>query len=232
LTAISKSANQLRQTICNSLCQEVLLHPRPDGRIAIATPFRFPDGDGLVIMAEPARSGGLRLSDGRHTLMHLSYSMDVDDLFKPGNRQDLFHRIFADHHSSCKEGLIAIEIVVDELGRAVFELGQALSQIFDLSFLSRSRVASTFYEDLERALHAVAPQAQISKDDCVEGKANAANTIIDYRLDFPSGGNPLFLFGVHSTSKASISCLDAITEIRRKLERLYGSPDASAAAST
>ncbi len=100
------------------------------------------------------------------------------------------------------------------------------------SFLSRSRVASTFYEDLERALHAVAPQAQISKDDCVEGKANAASTIIDYRLDFPSGGNPLFLFDVHFTSKASISCLDAITEIRRKLERLYGSPDASAAAST
>ena len=111
-------------------------------------------------------------------------------------------------------------------------------------------------------------------DYCVEGKANATNTIIDYRLDFPSGGNPLFLFGVPSNEKAklatliiqhwrsqglpftsfvvfqdltkigradvarlnnvgdeSISSLDAIAEFRRKLERLYGSPNASAAAS-
>jgi hypothetical protein len=108
----------------------------------------------------------------------------------------------------------------------------------------------------------------------VEGKANAAIYIIDYRLGFPSGGSPLFLFGVSSNDKAklatliirhwrsqglpftsfvvfqdltkigpanvarlnnvgdaSISPLNAISEFRRKPERLYGSPDASAVAS-
>ena len=68
---------KLKETLCTSLCKEVGLYPRQDNRVIVDTPFRFPDGDSLLILAEPISTGGLRLSDCGHTLMHLSYSMDV-----------------------------------------------------------------------------------------------------------------------------------------------------------
>lgn len=198
---------KLTEALCTSLCKEVHLYPRLDKRIIIDTPFKFPDGDSLLILAEPVSTGGLRLTDCGHTLMHLSYSMDVDDIAKPGNRNDLFHRIIQDHGLSFENGQIYVDVAADDIGRAVFRLGQALSQIFDITFLSRNRVLSTFYEDLDRAVHRVAPDAKIQKNYIVENQDNAEDYPVDYRLDFPQGGLPLFLFGIPSNEKAKLATL-------------------------
>jgi hypothetical protein len=197
----------LENALCASLCGEVSLHLRKDGRISISTPFRFPDGDALLMIAEPTTTGGVRLSDFGHTLMHLSYSMDVDDLMKPGNRNDLFNKILIDHGVRFKHGAIYIETVVTEIGKAVFSLSQALSQVFDISFLSRTRVSSTFYEDLEKAIYDLAPMASIHKDYIVEDRKNSADYPIDYRIDFPGATEPLFLFGVPTNEKAKLATL-------------------------
>jgi hypothetical protein len=197
----------LENVLCTSLCGEVSLHLRKDGRISISTPFRFPDGDALLMIAEPTPTGGVRLSDFGHTLMHLSYSMDVDDLMKPGNRNDLFNKILADHGVGFKRGAIYVETVVTEIGQAVFNLSQALSQVFDISFLSRTRVSYTFYEDLEKAIFDLAPRASIHKDYIVEDRKNAADYPIDYRIDFPGATEPLFLFGVPTNEKAKLATL-------------------------
>lgn len=198
---------KLKDSLCTSLCQEVRLYPRMDNRIVVDTPFRFPDGDSLLILAEPVSTGGLRLTDCGHTLMHLSYSMDVDDIAKPGNRNELFQRIIEDHGLSFVDGQIYVDVATDDIGRAVFRLSQALSQIFDINFLSRNRVSSTFYEDLDRAVHKVAPEAQIQKNYVVKDKENAEDYPIDYRLDFPGGNLPLFLFGIPSNEKAKLATL-------------------------
>lgn len=198
---------RLKEALCTSLCKEVNLYPRLDKRIIIDTPFKFPDGDSLLILAEPVSTGGLRLTDCGHTLMHLSYGMDVDDIMKPGNRNDLFHRIIEDHGLSFDNGQIFVDVATDDIGRAVFRLSQALSQIFDITFLSRNRVSSTFYEDLERAVHRVAPEAMIRKNYIVENQENAEDYPVDYKLDFPHGSLPLFLFGIHSNEKAKLATL-------------------------
>lgn len=198
---------RLKETLCTSLCKEVSLYPRQDNRVIVDTPFRFPDGDSLLILAEPISTGGLRLTDCGHTLMHLSYSMDVDDIAKPGNRNELFQRIIKEHGLSFESGQIFVDVPTDDIGRAVFRLGQALTQIFDISFLSRNRVSSTFYEDLDRALHKVAPDARIQKNYIVANRENAEDYPIDYRLDFPRGGLPLFLFGIPSNEKAKLATL-------------------------
>jgi hypothetical protein len=198
---------RLTETLCTSLCKEVRLYPRKDKRIIVDTPFKFPDGDSLLILAEPVSTGGLRLTDCGHTLMHLSYSMDVDDIAKPGNRNDLFQRIIWDHGLSFENGQIYVDVATDDIGRAVFRLSQALSQIFDITFLSRNRVSSTFYEDLDRAVHRVAPDARIQKNYIVEDQDNAEDYLVDYRLDFPQGGLPLFLFGIPSNEKAKLATL-------------------------
>lgn len=198
---------RLKETLCTSLCKEISLYPRLDNRIIVDTPFRFPDGDSLLILAEPVSTGGLRLTDCGHTLMHLSYSIDVDDIAKPGNRNELFQRIIEDHGLTFDRGQIYVDVAADDIGRAVFRLSQALSQIFDITFLSRNRVSSTFYEDLDRAVHKVAPEARIQKDYIVEDRDNAEDYPVDYRLDFPRGDLPLFLFGIPSNEKAKLATL-------------------------
>lgn len=255
---------KLQDVLYASLCREVSLCLRRDGKITVATPFQFPDGDGLLIIAEPIASGGIRLSDCGHTLMHLSYGMDVEEILTPGNRNDIFNKILFDHGIHSQNGVLYIDVTVDDVGKAVFSLGQALNQIFDISFLSRSRVSSTFYEDLDHAIRKLAPMASIQRDYIVENKINAIDDPVDYRLDFPESEEPLFLFGVPSNEKAklatliiqhwrseglaftsfvvfqdqakisrpdvaritnvgdeSIASLDAISDMKRKLERLY-----------
>jgi hypothetical protein len=255
---------RLKTNLCRSLCAEVSLFTRSDNRISISTPFSFSDGDSFLLMAEPLPTGGIRITDCGNTLMHLSYSMNVDEILKPGNRNDLFRRVIAEYSLTNDEGELYIDSPADEAGKAVFKFGQALSQIHDIGFLSRSRISSTFYEDLGRVVHEVAPQALIKRDYVVESKSNAEDYPIDYRLDFPGSGRPLFLFGIPSNEKAklatviiqhwlaeeirftsflvfqdqskisrsdvarltnvgdeSISSLGAVSDMRRKLERLY-----------
>ena len=196
---------KLKTNLCKSLCAEVSLFPRSDNRVSISTPFSFSDGDSFLLMAEPLPAGGIRVTDCGNTLMHLSYSMNVDEILKPGNRNDIFRRIIAEYSLTNDEGELFIDAPADEAGKAVFKFGQALSQIHDIGFLSRSRVVSTFYEDLGRIVHEVAPQARIAKDYLLENKSNAEDYLIDYRLDFPGNDRPLFLFGISSNEKAKLA---------------------------
>ena len=198
---------KLQSAMCKSLCSEVELHQRSDGRIAIYTPFRFADGDCLLMMAEPLPAGGIRLTDCGNTMMHLSYRMNIDSILKPGNRCDLLHEIIRDHDLCFDDGEIYVDTPADDAGKALFRLGQALSQVHDISFLSRPRVASTFYEDLDAVLHRIAPAARITPNHIVEGIDDADRYTIDYRLDFAGSNCPLFLFGIPSDDKARLATI-------------------------
>ena len=83
------------RNLCERLCQDVSVDRRPDRTLMLRTQFRFPDGDGFSIHLSEAPSGGLRLSDRGHTLMHISYDHDVDALMD-GARGALLERIVAE----------------------------------------------------------------------------------------------------------------------------------------
>lgn len=133
---------KLKETLCTSLCKEVNLYPKKDNRVIIDTPFKFPDGDSLLIFAEPISTGGLRLSDCGHTLMRLSHSMDVDDIAKHGNKNKLFQQIINENGLSFESGQIFVDVSTNDIGKAVFRLSQALRQIFDISLTAQQRPAS------------------------------------------------------------------------------------------
>ena len=61
------------KALCEQFCAQVKLHRRDNGMVMLETPFSFPDGDQYPRYLTPTSTGGLRVSDGRHTLMHLSY---------------------------------------------------------------------------------------------------------------------------------------------------------------
>ena len=75
----------LQRLLCERLCEDVQFAERPDGALMLRTHFEFPDGDRFPIHVSEARTGGVRLSDQGHTLMHVRYDHDIDS-FLAGTR--------------------------------------------------------------------------------------------------------------------------------------------------
>ena len=194
----------LAKLLCERLCEDVKLQRRPDGALMLRTHFRFPDGDGYPIHLSLAASGGLRLSDRGHTLMHVSYEHDVDS-FLDGTRGLLLERVMGESGLQWDGGAFCLDTTPEQLPEAVFRFGQALTRIYDLTFLSRSNVGSTFYDDLADLLSRLVDESKLQRD-FLPDVPNAQAYPVDYRIE-GSGDVPLFLYGVPNRDKARLTTI-------------------------
>ena len=194
----------LRKLLCERLCEDVRVDTRPDGALILRTHFAFPDGDGYPLHLSQARSGGLRLSDRGHTLMHISYEHDIE-AFLTGTRGMLLDRIVDESGIDHNNGVFSVDVPPERLPEAVFSFGQALTRIYDLTLLSRSNVGSTFYDDLTECLTGFVDEAKIQRDYQPD-VPNAAAYPVDYRIE---GMNdvPLFVYGVPNRDKARLTTI-------------------------
>ena len=194
----------LRTLLCERLCAEVRVEERPDGALMLRTHFAFPDGDRYPFHLAEAGSGGLRLSDCGHTLMHISYDHDVDS-FMNGTRGMILERIMSETglHWNGDHGALCLDTAPERLPEAVFAFGQALTRVYDLTQLSRSNVGSTFYDDLAEVLFGFVDEAQVERDYLPE-VSNAGAYPVDFRIEGNSGV-PLFLYGVPNRDKARLT---------------------------
>ena len=133
---------QLERLLCERLCANVRVHRRHDDVLMLESPFTFPDGDHYPIYLSETSSGGVKLSDRGHTLMHVSYEHDVDSFYE-GARATLREQIVRESGIDEEEGIFSIETPPDQVATALFRFGQALTRIHALTFLSRERVSST-----------------------------------------------------------------------------------------
>ena len=198
------NADSLRDLLCSRLCEDVGVVERPDGALMLRTHFKFPDGDGYPFHLTEAPSGGLRLSDHGHTLMHVSYEHDVD-AFLNGTRGMLLERIVGESGLSYNEGAFTVESSPERLPEAIFSFGQALTRIYDLTLLSRSNVGSTFYDDLADYLGDHVDESKMQKDYLPE-VPNADAYPVDFKIEGKSG-IPLFLYGVPNRDKARLTTI-------------------------
>ena len=99
------------------------------------TGFKFPDRDHYPIHISEV-AGGVRLSDRGHTLMRISYAHDVD-AFLQGSRGVLLERIMAETGLARADGAFVLDTPVQELSKAVFQYGQAITRIYDLGVSGR-----------------------------------------------------------------------------------------------
>lgn len=193
----------LRNLLCQRLCEDVSVEGRPDGDLMLHTHFRFPDGDGFPIHVLSAPGGGIRLSDRGHTLMHISYDNDVD-AFMEGTRGALLERIVAESGLRQEQGAFCLDTVPDQVPEALFRLGQALTRIYDLTFLSRSNVGSTFYDDLADLLGNLVDESKMKRDFRPD-VPNAEAYTVDYCIE--GREVPLFLYGVPDRDKARLTTI-------------------------
>ena len=196
----------LQAFLCARLCEDVRVEPRPDGALMLRTRFQFPDGDRFPIRLSEAPTGGFRLSDRGHTLMHLSYEHDVDS-FLDGTRGMLLERIMGEHGLQWDGdgGAFCLDTAPERLPEAVFRFGQALTRVYDLTFLSRSNVGSTFYDDLADLLSRLVDEDKIRRDYQPD-VPNAEAYRVDYRIEGREDV-PLFLYGVPNRDKARLTTI-------------------------
>ncbi len=197
-------ADALRNLLCERLCEDVGVDARPDGELMLRTHFTFPDGDGYPLHLSEAPSGGLRLSDHGHTLMHISYEHDIDS-FLTGTRGMLLERIVGESGINQDGGVFSFDTPPERLPEAIFGFGQALTRIYDLTLLSRSNVGSTFYDDLADCLTGFVDEAKMQRDFQPE-VPNAEAYPVDFQIE-GKDGVPLFVYGVPNRDKARLTTI-------------------------
>jgi len=195
---------KLQETLCSLMCAEVKIRPKNDKLLGVETPFFFADGDPYQIYIKEMPGGIVRLTDMGHTLMHLSYDNDID-VFREGNRGKIFDQIKAETFIEENNGEFYIETPIENLGFNIFRLGQALTKINDLSYLTRARAESTFYDDLKGLLFKIVDEDIVKKDYYYEEMDNSH----DYPIDYMIQGKylPLFLFGIPNKDKARLTTI-------------------------
>lgn len=195
----------LEKTLCERLCANVRIHERDDGVLMLDTPFTFPDGDHYPIYLSETSTGRVTLSDRGHTLMHISYEHDVDTFFD-GSRAVLREQVVREAGIKEKKGVFSVETPPDKIADALFRFGQTMTKIYDLTFLSRERVASTFYEDLKALLLTMVDEEKIKTDYILPDVPNGNNYPVDY---FITGKEemPLLLYGIPNRDKARLTTI-------------------------
>lgn len=191
----------LEDRLCKTLCGHVKLRKTRQGLVQVITPFAFTDGDRFQLYLEETSAGGVRLTDYGHTLMHLSYENDLAK-FREGTRGRLFDQVMASSGLHEEEGKLVLDSSLDDLGTSVLQFGQALTRVYDLTFLNRARVASTFYEDLKEMLYKLVAPEKIQPDFKLSDQTDAVSYPIDFRIEGKRA--PLFMFGIASRDKAML----------------------------
>ena len=196
--------DNLQRRLCDQLCAAVRVEQRLDGELMLATEFEFPDGDRYPIYLSDTL-GGVRLSDRGDTLMRISYDHDIDT-FLGGSRGLLIERILDEERVGQNRGVFYLDTPTDCLSDALFRYGRALTRIYDLTLHSRSRTASTFYEDLADLIMQTADEEQIQRDHLLSNIPNSEAYPIDYRFQGKNGGQ-VFLYGVPNRDKARLTTI-------------------------
>ena len=195
----------LQKRLCERLCADVQLTTRPDGALMLRTHFEFPDGDRFPVHVSATGLGGIRLSDRGHTLMHISYDHDVD-AFLDGTRGHILERIVGEAGVKRVGGSFCLDTSIEGLPEAVFRFGQALTRVYDLTFLSRSHVKSTFYDDLAELLKSLIDEDKIRADFLPQELPNPEAYRVDYRIE-GKFDTPLFLYGIPNRDKARLTTI-------------------------
>ena len=97
------------------------------------TPFQFEDGDFFSIVLKN-ENGKWFLTDEGHTLMHLSYELDID-LIEKGARAQILSNVLSQFELSVKDGAITSELN-GSWGDSLVSYIPGVVRISDINYMS------------------------------------------------------------------------------------------------
>ncbi len=166
-------------------------------RFRVFTPFLFEDGDHLVIVLK-RESAGWTLSDEGHTYMHLTYDLEEKDLQK-GTRQKIITNALSSFGVEDRRGELMMRIQGGGYGDALYSFVQALLKITDVTYLSRERVKSTFFEDFREFISEKVPEPRRQFDWHDPEHDPEGKYVVDCRVNHLA--SPLYIYALPSDDK-------------------------------
>ena len=191
--AIEAIEEEFREKVCS----QIRLRPEGINRYRVFTPFAFDDGDNLAIVLKN-EDGNWTLTDEGHTLMHLTYSIDARELER-GTRQRVIASVISRFGLENNHGELAIRIAGDRFGDALWSFIQALIKLSDRTYLSRSRVYSTFLEDLRALIEETVPEERREFDWHDPEHDPEGKYIVDCRINGMQ--RPVYIFALSNDDR-------------------------------
>lgn len=186
----------IEKQFSQTVAKEISIVAEGDERYVVFTPFMFDDGDHLSI-ALKRRQDKWELSDEGHTYMHLSYEINPSDMFK-GTRGKIIANTLAMFDVKDLDGELAVDVIDDDYGEALFTFIQALMRIADVSYLSRERVRRTFLDDFRDFMTKNVPHERMLFNWHVPRDESRK-----YRIDCLVNGmqRPLFVYALNNDTR-------------------------------
>lgn len=178
-----------------------LFEKRP-GITQVCAPFFYPDGDMISIFIEQY-DNLLRVCDFGETLMHLSYSFDLNT----ENKMKILNDIIIENYGQIDGGNIFVETSPDQLYFAIMRLAQIISKVSNMDILKRENIKSLFYDYLYSFIESNLSKYKPEKNSIPV--KNRSDLVVDY--SFTAMSRPIYLFGIKDSWKAketTICCLE------------------------
>ena len=156
------SISFIEQDFREKVSQQIQLYSEGVDRYRVFTPFRFDDGDHLVVVFKKSE-GIWVLTDEAHTYMHLTYDMDEKYLTQ-GTRQKMISGALSAFHIEDRDGELVIPITDNRYGDSLFSFIQGILQITNVSWLSREFSPSLFIEHFKELMEDVIPKEKRTFD--------------------------------------------------------------------
>lgn len=198
--------NHVEKEFKEKVCKEIRLLQEGVDRYRVFTPFLFDDGDSLAIILKKVGTDWL-LTDEGHTFMHLSYDIDIDS-FDKGSRAKIISTTLNAFSIQEMKGVIYAVLTEENMGNIFYNYVQALIKITDISYLSRERVKSTFWEDFKSFISQRVPEDRFSFNYSDILNDPQGKYPIDCRVN--KMDKPLFIFAINNDDKCNISTINLL----------------------
>ena len=198
--------SEIERDLQDKVAASVRLESEGIERYRVITPFRFEDGDHLVVLLKRKGDGWL-LSDEGHTFMHLTYALSERDL-EQGTRQTIIENTLSIFGVQEQSGELLVPIREENFGNALFTFVEALLKISDVDFLSRERVRSAFMDDFRTLITDAVPKEHTEYDWHEPTFDPEIKYTVDCRIN--ERQTPLFIYALQNddqTRDATIALL-------------------------
>lgn len=201
---INNYLNLLKEQFNN----RISLKERRPGIIQVVAPLYHEDGDMIDIFLEKTSNDRVRICDHGMTLMHLSYSFDLNT----ENKRKIFKSIIEEMGAEEEDGNIYYEVEPSQLFNGIMQFSQIISKVSNIKILKREMVKNLFYEMLDEFV-----EKELRKFNPVKSftPIEEETYAVDYKID--GREKPLYLFGVKDSAKARLVTINCLTFIQKKI---------------
>lgn len=199
--------NTITADLREKVSKEINLISEGMDRYRLFTPFTFSDGDLFNILLKQ-KGTEWYLTDEGDTFMHLSYKMEERDIAR-GTRAEIIAGVQEMFNIENRGGELVFHIQDNRFGDALFSFLQAITKISDITYLSRERARSTFYEDFRALMENTIPSKHRNFEWHHPKFDPPANYSADLRVN--DRATPLYIFAIESYHKADAATIALLT---------------------